>query len=75
MKLGADARDTSGWWMNSSPERRVCPECAFSAYSKARRSNSLSTHVGVVRLDLGDQLLDQVFAVPSGVEDVAESVY
>ena len=58
----------SGWWMNSSPDRRVCPACARSAASNARRRRSRSTS-GLYVVDLGDQLLDEVFAVPLRVED------
>ena len=58
----------SGWWMNSSPERRVWPACARSA-ALERAPQELLVDVRVVRLDLGDQLLDEVFVMPSGVEN------
>ena len=68
MELGADARDT---------ERMVDELLAGSARltrvralgELERPAEQLLVDVRVVRLDLGDQLLDQVFAMPLRVED------
>ena len=74
MELGADARDA---------ERMVDELLARSPRLAGVRTlrelerppEELLVDVRVVRLDLGDQLLDQVFAMPLGVEDTHRSVY
>ena len=48
-----------GWWMNSCPERRSCPSCACGREAERPREQ-LPVDVGLVGLDLGDQLVDEV---------------
>ena len=45
--------------MNSWPERRTCPSCAFAAKWNARVSE-LPIGVRLVGLDLGEQLVDEI---------------
>ena len=60
--------DAHGWWMNGSPERRTWPVV------RGRRElegagDQLLVDVGVVRLDVRDQLVDEVLVVPLNVND------
>ena len=57
--------------MNSSPDRRVWP-VVRALRELERATQKLLVDVRVVRLDLGDQLLDEVFAMPFCVEDTHE---
>ena len=57
--------------MKSSPERRCWPSCAFAAKTE-RAGEQLPVDVGLVRLDVGDQLVDEVLVMPFDVDDSHE---
>src|SRR5262249_21710653 len=68
VELGADARDAERMMdeLLSGPPRLPLVSALGELEGAAQE---LLVDVGVVRLDLGDELLDQVFAMPLGVED------
>ena len=71
MELGADARDAERMvdeLLAGSP----CLARVRTLGELERPAEELLVDVRVVRLDLGDQLLDQVFAMPLRVEDTHE---
>ena len=70
-ELGADARDAERM-VDELLSRAARLPGVRTLRELERPSQQLLVDVRVVRLDLGDQLLDQVFAMPLGVEDTHE---
>ena len=68
MELRADARDAERV-VDELLARAARLACVRALGELERPPQELLVDVRVVRLDLGDQLLDQVFAMPLGVED------
>ena len=70
-KLGTDARDAQ-WMVDELLSRAARLPGVRTLGELESPSEQLLVDVRVVGLDLGNQLLDQVFAMPLGVEDTHE---